>query len=166
MNLLAPMPTIDETPADAVGVEVARVLDAAKISTEGELLDALMARRNELNLSNEVVEKLANMCGGHLTKVLGPSKEKSPTLATVHRILMVLGLSIVLVIDPQKVAAVRDGWRPRAAWKARQRQLSPTTIARAQPIVMAELARKASRPKWKDTPAPMFLRALMNEAEP
>jgi hypothetical protein len=77
----------------------------------------------------------------------------------------VLGMSWILVIDPSKVERMRSQWRPRDASHVRQRALSETTIARARPHVLAELARRASRPKWKDVPAPLFLRALMSEAD-
>jgi hypothetical protein len=146
--------------------EVARILAAARIADGPSLLDALEARRNELGLSNATVEELGGLTSGHLTKIAGPARSRSPTLATLDRLMVVLGLSFVLVRDPEKVERVQSRWRPRAASKVRHRALSATTIARAKPHVLAELARKASRPKWKETPAPMFLRALMQEDGP
>jgi hypothetical protein len=145
---------------------VARALADAKLASEAELLDALEARRVELSLSNATVESLAGLCAGHLTKVAGPARSRSPTLATLDRLMAALGLSFVLVRDPQKIEAARDRWRPRSASKVRVRALSPTTIARARRHVVADLSRKASRPKWRDVPAPMFLRALMQEDGP
>ena len=166
MNLQIAHVPIEETPAVAAGDEVARILADAKLSDGAALLDALEARRVELGLSNRTCELAAGLCDGHLTKVCGPSRERSPTLVTLDKLMAVFGLSFVLVRDPEKIEAARDRWKPRAASKVRERHLSPTTIERARLYVLADLARKAARPKWKDVPAPMFLRALMSEDGP
>jgi transcriptional regulator with XRE-family HTH domain len=161
MNMLAPMP-LDEEPPAADDL-VSRVLADARLGTEAELLDALEARRVQINLSNAELERLAGLTVGHVSKCLSPARSRSPTLRTVDRLMMALGMSWVLLIDPQKVSRISPSWRPRDLSHVRQRALSPTTIARATPHVLAALARRASRPKWKDVPAPMFLRALMQE---
>jgi hypothetical protein len=65
----------------------------------------------------------------------------------------VLGLSWILVIDSEKVSRAQPSWQRRDASHVRTRPLSPTTIARARPVVLSELMRKASRPRWKDATA-------------
>jgi hypothetical protein len=152
----APLP-IDEEPAAAADDAVARVLADACIRDGAGLLDALEVRRNALQLSNATVEGLANLAAGHLTKFAGPARSKSPTLATIDRVMSVLGLSFVLVVDPSKVDRAQPAWRPRAASKVRQRPLSPVTVARARPHVIAELARRAARPRWAGVDARTFL---------
>jgi hypothetical protein len=62
------------------------------------VLDALEARRVELGLSNRTCELAAGLCDGHVTKVLGPSKERSPMLATLDRLMSVLGLGAVILL--------------------------------------------------------------------
>jgi hypothetical protein len=166
MNLHAP-PPLDQVPAvaDAPADDVARVLADARLGDEAALLDALEARRVELGLANAAVEELAGLARGHYTKIVGPARSRSPTAAVLDKVMAALGLSLVLLVDPAKVERVQPQWRPRDAAKVRVRQLSATTIARARPQVIHELLRRAARPKWKDTPAPEFLRALMQEAE-
>ncbi len=83
---------------------VARALANAKITGETELLDALQARREQLQMSNSDLESAAGLCSGHVQKVTGPSRERSPSLQTIDKLMGVLGLSFVLIVDPEKVA--------------------------------------------------------------
>jgi hypothetical protein len=161
VNLHA-LPALDEAPVAGDDV-VSRVLADARLVDEPALLDALEARRVELGLSNKTCELVAGLCDGHLTKVCGPSRERSPTLATLDRLMTVLGLSWVLVVDPSKVDRVQAQWRPRDASHVRQRALSPITIARARPHVLAELSRTASRSRWAGVDARTFIKALARE---
>jgi transcriptional regulator with XRE-family HTH domain len=166
VNLHATLP-LDEPPTiPAADDPVAQLLADAKLSSEAEVLDALEARRVQINLSNAELERLAGLTVGHATKCLGPARSRSPTLATVDRLLAATGMSWLFLIDPAKVARVQPLWKPRAASKVRVRELSAITLQRAKPAILAELLRKASRPKWRDMPAPMFLRALMQEDGP
>jgi hypothetical protein len=153
---------VEEVPA-ATGDEISRILADAKLADGAALLDALEARRVELGLSNRTCELATGLCEGHMTKVCGPSRERSPTLTTLDKLMSVLGLSFVLVRDPQKIAAARVRWTPRSASKVRQRQLSPTTIERARPHVLADLARKAARPRWAGVDARTFIKAMVGE---
>jgi hypothetical protein len=57
-------------------------------------------------------------------------------------------------------------WRRRHEEKVRVRPLSATTIARARPTILAELARRASRPRWANVPAREFMQALVREDVP
>jgi hypothetical protein len=152
LNEVSAAPTADDA--------VSRILSEARISDGPSLLDALEARRNELHLSNSAVEKLANLCEGHLTKVCGPARQKSPSLMTLDKIMTALGLSFVLVCDPTKM---QSQWRPRDERKVRQRALSPTTISRARPHVLAELARRAARPRWAGVDARTFLQEMAGD---
>jgi hypothetical protein len=164
MNLHATLP-LDEVPIAAGDDTIARLLAEARLSDGAALLDALEARRGELQLSNATLEGLAGLPTGYLTKLTGPARLKNPTLSTVDRIMAVLGLSWILVIDSEKVSRAQPSWQRRDQAHVRTRQLSPTTIARARPAVMAELVRKASRPRWKGATARDFLQA-MAEAGP
>jgi hypothetical protein len=159
----APLQLVEEQPASAAGDQIARILTDARLSDGAALLDALEARRVELGLSNRTCELAAGLCDGHLTKVCGPAREKSPTLVTLDKLLSALGLSIVLVNDPEKIEAVRIRWKPRAEAKVRVRALSSTTVARAKPIIVAELLRRASRPRWAGVDAQTFLKAMAGE---
>jgi hypothetical protein len=43
--------------------------------------------------------------------------------------------------------------------------LSPRALERARPIVLAELMRKASRPRWKRATARDFVRAMVEASQ-
>jgi hypothetical protein len=159
MNLQITAP-LDEAPIATTDDAVARVLGAAKLSDGAALLDALEARRVELHLSNATVEELAALPLGYVSKLVGPARLKSPTLTTVDRLMAALGLSWVLVIDPDKVARMRPAWRPRDQAHVRDRALSAKALERARPVVLAELARKAARPRWAGVDAKTFLKAM------
>jgi hypothetical protein len=167
MQLAAAQQLIEEQPAvAATGDEIARVLDAAKISTEGQLLDALEHRRTLIGLSLVSLDQLSGLAVGHSSKCLSPARIKSPTTRTLFALLDSLAFSVVLIVDPDKAERVSPSWRPRAEAKVRVCALSPIALQRARPIIVAELARRAARPKWRDVPAPMFLRALLSEDAP
>jgi hypothetical protein len=157
MNLHATLP-LDEAPIAAGDGAIPRVLP-----DETAVLDAIDSRRVELHLANSTVEQLAGLCVGHLTKICGPSRERSPTLGTITRPLDALGLSITLVTDPSKTARMQPSWRPRNAAQVRQ-LLGEVTLQRARPAIVAQLARRASRPRWANVPAKDFMRAMAREA--
>jgi hypothetical protein len=155
----APLP-LDESPTvTAAESALARMLGRAKLADEAALLDALVARQAQLSLSNEALESLAGLCSGHAQKVFGPSRSRSPTLATVDKVMSVLGLSLVLLVDPSKP---RGQASPRNASKVRQR-LSPTTVARAKPIVLDELLRRAARRPYSNMTPKEFIRSQARE---
>jgi DNA-binding phage protein len=152
----APLP-LDEPPALAADDAIARVLSRAKLADEGALLDAIVARQVELRMSNTALEAAAGLCRGHVQKVCGPSRERSPTLATIDKVMSVLGLSFVLVRDPEKLDRVtQHPWRDETHVRSR---LSATTVARAKPLVIDELLRRAARRRWRGVPTRDFLRA-------
>lgn len=65
--------------------------------------------------------------------------------------------------DPQRYART-PSWKPRDAAKVRERHLSPTTIALARPHVLAELMRRAKRPRWAGVDARTFLEEMMEKS--
>jgi hypothetical protein len=142
---------------------VARILDAAKIATEAELLDALEHRRVQIGLSLASLDQLSRLALGHSTKALGPARQKSPSARTLYRLLDSLAFSIVLVIDGAKVERMQPQWRARNETKVTQRAMSQITISRARPHILAELARRAARPRWAGVDARTFLQAMAGD---
>jgi DNA-binding phage protein len=158
----ATLPVIDETPAAASDDSaIARVLAGARIADGTALIAALEARRTQLGLSNAGLEAAAGLCQGHITKVLGPASKRGPTLRVVDQIMSALGLSFVLVVDPSKVARAEPAWRPRDELHVRTSPLRASTLARAQPDILAAMLRKAVQKKWRGVDAKDFLRAQM-----
>jgi hypothetical protein len=158
----ATLPIVDEvSAAPTADDEVARALDTAKISTEGELLDALEHRRTLIGLSVASLDQLSGLAVGHSTKTLGPARIKSPTARTLFRLLDSLALSVVLLVDPSKADRVQAQWRPRHEAKVRVRRPSQLALQRSRPIIVAELTRKAAKRPGID--ALTFLREMAGD---
>jgi hypothetical protein len=161
--------SLEEAPAvadDAAERALADALSDARLATEAELLDGIEQRRLQCNLSLAELDRLSALTFGHSSKALSPARTKSPTARTLFRLLDSLALSIVLVVDGTKAARIASSWRPRREEMVRTRPLSPAVLARAKPHVVAALLRTAKHPKHRDTPAPVFLAALMNGDAP
>jgi hypothetical protein len=153
----APLP-LAETPAMPSA-------DAIALATEGALLDAVEARRVQIGLALADLDQLAGLALGHSSKCLSPARLKRPSTRTLYALLDVLALSVVLVVDGTKAARISPSWRPRDETHVRDRALSPRALERARPAVLAELARKASRPRWKGATARDFLQAMMEQSQ-
>jgi hypothetical protein len=165
MNLQAALPSLDQAPAIPADDPITRMLADARLSDEGSLLDAVEARRVELGLSLATLDRLAGLAVGHASKCLSPARLKRPSTGTLYALLDALALSVVLLVDPAKAARISPSWRPRNEAKVRDRALSPTALERARPVILAELARKASRPRWASMPARNFLRAVVEQSQ-
>jgi hypothetical protein len=118
------------------------------VADPGALLDALKARQGELDLSNATVEAIAGIAEGHLDKVIGPSRQKSPSLTMLFALMESLGLSVVLVRDPAGALKIGHLWKSRDRKKVRNTLLGKTTLKRARPLILSELARRAGRARW------------------
>jgi hypothetical protein len=84
------------------------------LRTADEILDAVKARKEALGLSDALVDEIAGYSAGRWNKSFGPSCEKPPSVSTLMIFADVLGLSIMLVEDPQKVRRMSSRWQRRA----------------------------------------------------
>jgi hypothetical protein len=164
MNLQVAMPIEETLAIPPAGDAAARTLAAARLRDEGELLDALEARREQLGLSNATVENLAGLARNHLTKCMGPARRRSPSLRLLDQVMRVYGLSFVLVLDPAKLARAQSTWQPRNAVKVTPRPPSSIALTRSRPILLEALLRRASHPKWKHMTPKAFIEAQQREA--
>jgi hypothetical protein len=117
-----------------------------------EILDALVARKTALDLSNATVDHLAGLTLGHFDKIAGSSRDRVPTLPTLFAVLGALGLAVQLVEDPDTTVVSR--WEKRREDQARGNgRISRSMVKRARSTVLHELARKAVGARWsKSTP--------------
>lgn len=115
--------------------------------TANEVLDALRARQNALELSDATVDDIAGLATGHTNKALGPSREKSPNLFTLMSIVGALGLGVQLVEDPASLVGRR--WVRRKKNGVVDSRISKLALRRAAPVVMAEAGRKGGTIRWK-----------------
>ena len=110
------------------------------------LIEALRARKNELELANSAVDELGGLCAGHADKVLGPSRTKGLTAMTLDTLLGVLALKLVVIEDPEAAARMVDRWgiRSKAHVRANAHRVSKKVLESARPVIFRELSAKAT----------------------
>lgn len=86
---------------------------SAPIHNMPELIAALCARRDELNISHETIDNIAGLQSGYTSKLLAPKPIKNLGPMSFGAVLGALGLALVAVPDPQAVAAVENRWQKR-----------------------------------------------------
>jgi hypothetical protein len=113
MNLQVSPAALVEAPVPPADDAVALALNAAKLSSESALLDAVESRRVQLGLSFKTLDLVAGLAVGHSSKLMSPARIKSPSATTLFSLLDALALSIVLVNDPAKAARISPLWKRR-----------------------------------------------------
>jgi hypothetical protein len=83
------------------------------ITSMSALLDAIRARRDELNLSHETIDSLAGFPAGYTGKLLAPVPVRGISHMSLTAILGALGIGLVVVEDTAQRAKVEDRWQPR-----------------------------------------------------
>jgi hypothetical protein len=83
------------------------------IRSQSELLDAIRARRDELNISHETIDNIAGFQAGYTSKLLCTPPMKNPGPMSLGALLGALGMALMPVPDPEMIAKVEDRWEPR-----------------------------------------------------
>jgi hypothetical protein len=78
-----------------------------------DLVAAIRARRDELNVSHELLDHLAGLQSGYTSKLLAPEPMKGLGPMSLPALLGALGVALVLVEDSAAIERVRDKWVPR-----------------------------------------------------
>jgi hypothetical protein len=93
--------------------------DAPMITSMEELLAALRARRDQLELTHECIDAVAGWASGYAGKLLAPSPAKNMGWMSLGICLGSLGVGLLLVENPEQVRLVQRRWikreRPRNA---------------------------------------------------
>ncbi len=85
----------------------------APIRSMPELIAALRARRDALNISHETIDSIAGLQSGYTSKLLAPKPIKNLGPMSFGSLLGALGLAVVVVEDPSQVVRVSKHWEPR-----------------------------------------------------
>ena len=85
----------------------------APIRSMPELIEALRARRDELNISHETIDSIAGLQSGYTSKLLAPKPIKNLGPMSFGSLLGALGLAVVVVEDPSMCERVSKHWEPR-----------------------------------------------------
>lgn len=161
----------------------------ATAASYDEMIDALVARKNELGLSNEMVDELTGLPGGYTGKVLGPARVKKMGALSLWLMLEVLALKIEFHTDLQTAEKMAVRWEKRSEGQANlnnnARPLSMRALAKKHratfrasgkagnrarqaalsPEKRSMLARRAAKKRWR-TPKVVDITTSIAEAKP
>lgn len=115
---------------------------AIDIFGHADLLDALRARKNELNLSHERLEDICGFTKGHIDKVW--RGEKRMGWMFIPTILNALGLKIILTIDEPQVRLLQARWEGRNSKQIRVRpiEIDAALLEAAKREVFRDMGRR------------------------
>jgi len=104
----------------------------------------LWERKAELGLSDACLDHLTGLTAGHTSKVLGPARVKGLSRFTIDTLSDTLGVSFLVVIDPEKVRRMSKRWERRSGAHVNIRRLrvSKAVLSQAQIEVLTALGRR------------------------
>jgi hypothetical protein len=110
-----------------------------------ELLTALRARRDELQISNETIDDIAGLAERHASKILAPNfPSRGLGRISFPLILGALGMGIArveIVEDPEAIARVQGRWLKWKRLPYGSPRLSKKQIEHARPVVLRDLSK-------------------------
>jgi hypothetical protein len=121
------------------------------IRSQAELLDAIRARRDELNISHETIDQIAGFQGGYTSKLLAPQPIKNLGPMSLGAILGALGLALVAVADPEAEQRVSKRWQKRKRPQKLPASASRLSIENETPQILQvtpELQAKMERKEY------------------
>lgn len=88
-------------------------MTAKVITSMPELVAAIRARRDELNLSHEAIDAIAGFQSGYTSKLLSPNPIRNIGYMSLGSLLGALGVALVVVEDATQRAKVESRWCQR-----------------------------------------------------
>jgi hypothetical protein len=88
-------------------------MTAKVITSMPELVAALRARRDELNIPHELIDDIAGLQSGYTSKLLAPIPGKNLGYMSLGAVMGALGIGLVVVEDAARRALVEGRWRQR-----------------------------------------------------
>jgi hypothetical protein len=88
-------------------------MTAKVITSLTDLLAALRDRRDELNISHEVIDDIAGFQSGYTSKLLAPRPSKNLGYMSLGAVMCALGVGLVLVEDTGLRRLVEGRWHQR-----------------------------------------------------
>jgi hypothetical protein len=87
----------------------------AVVTDYASLVAALRARADHLNISRQMIDVLGNLAQGHSAKLLSQRPVKGLGEISFGSVLFALGVQLVMMENPEAMAAIRDEFAPRDA---------------------------------------------------
>ena len=137
----------------------ARVLGEA--SNHEQLVSLLAARRESLGISTLVLDEIALLSPGHVSKLLGPGRERGLSQISLDALLGALALRLIVVEDEAQASIMKNRWESRDQRQVRPpAQIGAAFLKRARPEILRSFSRKGGQARWKGT-TPELRRKLM-----
>jgi hypothetical protein len=125
------------------------------------LVAALYACKEARGISDRVLDEVAGLSPGHVSKTLGPGRERGLSQVTIDALLGALAVRLILVEDEAQAAIVKNRWETRDSRQLRSpARVGAAFLRRARPAVMREFSRKGGLARWKGT-SPELRKKLM-----
>jgi hypothetical protein len=96
------------------------------------IADRFREQKDQLGISDAALDALCGFAAGHVSKILGPGRAKGMGRLTFDTVADALGLSVVVVIDPEKVRRMKGRWEKRNAVFVNVRPCRLSKAARTQ----------------------------------
>jgi hypothetical protein len=94
----------------------------ATVRCADDLVEAFRARKEQLGLSNEAVEAQLLMAAGTCDKYLGPSRTLQLIARVFEDLMTLLGVELVMRVNPELEAKMRDRYERRDERSVRQQR--------------------------------------------
>lgn len=101
----------------------------APIRSMPELIEALRARRDALNISHETIDAISGLQAGYTSKLLAPQPIKGLGAMSLGALMGALAVGLLLVDDPEQRARVEPRWQKRKRPQKLIGQASQASIA-------------------------------------
>ena len=126
----------------------------ATIRSYDDLIVALRARKDRLQLTDATMDALAGWQSGYTGKLFGPSQVKKLGGLSFELALTTLGVRLELVEDPEAVAMMERRWeqRERPANVATHR-ISEALKERVKSAIFRDMSKKAAEARKKIKPS-------------
>jgi hypothetical protein len=83
------------------------------IRSMAELLNAMRARRDQLDISHETIDAISGVPSGYTSKLFAPIPTRGIGYKSLGDVLGALGMALVPVEDPEATRLVRHRWAKR-----------------------------------------------------
>jgi hypothetical protein len=125
------------------------------------LVAALYACKEARGVSDRVLDEISGLCHGHVSKLIGPGRERGLSQISLDALLGALACKLLIVEDEAQAAAMKSRWESRDSRQLRiPARIGASLLKRARPVVMRDFSRRGGLARWKGT-TPALRQKLM-----
>jgi hypothetical protein len=143
------------------GNQVSEATVFGEATDHESLVAALYACKEARGVSDRVLGEISGLCHGHVSKLIGPGRERGLSQISLDALLGSLALKLIVVEDEAQAAIMKSRWESRDSRQLRPpARIGAAFLRRARPAVMREFSRKGGLARWKGT-TPALRQKLM-----